>query len=199
VSFEVESGEWIAIMGRRAPARRHSSISLEVSNILLQGASWWMALEIGQLGEHELTRYRSDKIGFDFQQFHLVPYLTALENVMLAQYFHSITDEKEAAEALRRVGLEDRQGTSPKQLSGRRAATRGHRARADQSSENSFLPMSRLAISVNENRPLSCTCCAIYTPQGTRFSLLRTRRPSEISRTRRMNSNMGVLRGIRFR
>src|ERR1035441_7449133 len=75
-------------------------------------------MEIGQLGERQLTRYRSDKIGFVFQQFHLVPYLTAVENVMLAQYFHSITDEDEAAEALRRVGLGDRLEHVPSQLSG---------------------------------------------------------------------------------
>ena len=75
-------------------------------------------LEIGNLGERELTRYRADKIGFVFQQFHLVPYLTAVENVMLAQYFHSITDEKEAAEALGRVGLGDRLEHVPAELSG---------------------------------------------------------------------------------
>jgi putative ABC transport system ATP-binding protein len=75
-------------------------------------------LEIGSLGERELTRYRADKIGFVFQQFHLVPYLTAVENVMLAQYFHSITDEKEAAGALARVGLSDRLSHVPAELSG---------------------------------------------------------------------------------
>jgi putative ABC transport system ATP-binding protein len=75
-------------------------------------------LEIGSLGERELTRYRADKIGFVFQQFHLIPYLTALENVMLAQYFHSITDEKDAAEALCRVGLSDRLQHVPAELSG---------------------------------------------------------------------------------
>src|SRR5256886_8135429 len=53
-----------------------------------------------------------------FQQFHLVPYLTALENVMLAQYFHSVTDEKEAEVALKRVGLGDRLTHLPAQLSG---------------------------------------------------------------------------------
>ncbi len=53
-----------------------------------------------------------------FQQFHLVPYLTALENVMLAQYFHSMTDQNEAAQALRRVGLADRMDHLPSQLSG---------------------------------------------------------------------------------
>jgi putative ABC transport system ATP-binding protein len=71
-------------------------------------------LNIGSLGERELTRYRADKIGFVFQQFHLVPYLTALENVMLAQYFHSITDEKEASEALARWASAIGCDTSPR-------------------------------------------------------------------------------------
>jgi ABC-type glutathione transport system ATPase component len=48
----------------------------------------------------------------------MIPYLTAVENVMLAQYFHSMTDEKEALEALERVGLRDRAGHLPSQLSG---------------------------------------------------------------------------------
>src|SRR5207247_9951254 len=52
------------------------------------------------------------------QQFHLIPFLTAVENVMLAQYFHSMTDEKEASEALRRMGLGDREHHLPSQLSG---------------------------------------------------------------------------------
>ena len=47
-----------------------------------------------------------------------MPYLTAVENVMLAQYFHSLADEREAAEALRRVGLGDRLRHLPSQLSG---------------------------------------------------------------------------------
>jgi ABC-type multidrug transport system ATPase subunit len=65
-----------------------------------------------------MVRYRAEKVGFVFQQFHLVPYLTAVENVMLAQYFHSVTDEKQATEALRRVGMGDRLRHLPSQLSG---------------------------------------------------------------------------------
>jgi putative ABC transport system ATP-binding protein len=75
-------------------------------------------VDVSKLSEKELVRYRAEKVGFVFQQFHLVPYLTALENVMLAQYFHSVTDEKEAAEALKRVGLGDRLTHLPAQLSG---------------------------------------------------------------------------------
>src|SRR5271154_4988298 len=74
-------------------------------------------VDLAKLSESEMVRYRAEKIGFVFQQFHLVPYLTAVENVMLAQYFHSITDEKEAAESLRRVGLGDRLDHVPAQLS----------------------------------------------------------------------------------
>src|SRR5207237_8941337 len=66
----------------------------------------------------DLNRVRSEKIGFVFQQFHMIPYLTAVENVMLAQYFHSMTDEQEALEALDRVGLKDRAEHLPSQLSG---------------------------------------------------------------------------------
>jgi putative ABC transport system ATP-binding protein len=66
----------------------------------------------------ELDRFRSETIGFVFQQFHLIPYLTALENVMLAQYFHSMTDASEAHAALTRVGLAGRTQHLPSQLSG---------------------------------------------------------------------------------
>jgi putative ABC transport system ATP-binding protein len=74
--------------------------------------------DVARLDEAGLTRFRAEKIGFIFQQFHLVPYLTAVENVMLAQYFHSTTDEKEAQKALERVGLGDRIEHLPTQLSG---------------------------------------------------------------------------------
>ena len=57
-------------------------------------------------------------IGLVFQQFHLVNYLTALENVMMAQYYHSIPDEQEAMQALESVGLKERAKHLPNQLSG---------------------------------------------------------------------------------
>src|SRR5258708_2912361 len=68
------------------------------------------------LGESQRVRYRAKKVGLVFQQFHLTPSLTALENVMLAQFSHSIPDEEQAAAALRRVGLADRLEHLPAQL-----------------------------------------------------------------------------------
>jgi len=118
VSFDVEAGEWIAIMGPSGSGKTTLINILGGLDHPSGGRVVVDGLEIGNLGERELTRYRADKIGFVFQQFHLVPYLTAVENVMLAQYFHSITHEKEAVEALCRVGLGDRLSHVPAELSG---------------------------------------------------------------------------------
>jgi putative ABC transport system ATP-binding protein len=118
VSFEVEAGEWTAIMGPSGSGKTTLINILGGLDTPTSGRVVVDGMEIGHLNERELTRYRSDKIGFVFQQFHLVPYLTAVENVMLAQYFHSITDEREAAEALTRVGLGDRLDHVPAELSG---------------------------------------------------------------------------------
>jgi putative ABC transport system ATP-binding protein len=75
-------------------------------------------VDVASMSATELDRFRADKIGFIFQQFHLIPYLSAVENVMLAQYFHSMTDEAEARAALEKVGLADRVSHLPSELSG---------------------------------------------------------------------------------
>ena len=82
------------------------------------GEIWLDGQNVAGISSADLNRVRAEKIGFIFQQFHLIPFLTAVENVMLAQYFHSMTDEKEAVEALTRVGLGDRAHHLPSQLSG---------------------------------------------------------------------------------
>jgi putative ABC transport system ATP-binding protein len=82
------------------------------------GEIWLDGQNVAGMSSADLNRVRAEKIGFIFQQFHLIPFLTAVENVMLAQYFHSMTDEKEATEALARVGLGNRAHHLPSQLSG---------------------------------------------------------------------------------
>src|SRR6202011_5327513 len=74
--------------------------------------------ETSALNQSALARFRAETVGFVFQQFHLIPHLNALENVMLAQYFHSMTDEDAAGQALDRVGLSGRAHHLPSQLSG---------------------------------------------------------------------------------
>jgi putative ABC transport system ATP-binding protein len=118
VSFTVDEGEWIAIMGPSGSGKTTLINILGGLDSPTSGTAIVDGTNVGRLDEAGLTRFRAEKIGFVFQQFHLVPYLTALENVMLAQYFHSTTDENEARAALGRVGLADRTTHLPAQLSG---------------------------------------------------------------------------------
>ncbi len=118
VSLAVERGEWVAVMG---PSGSGKSTLLNILGCLdspTQGEIIIDGQKLSHLSKVDLARFRAEKLGFIFQQFHLVPYLTAIENVMLAQYFHSLAEEKEAAEALRRVGLGNRLHHLPSQLSG---------------------------------------------------------------------------------
>ena len=118
VSLKVEKGEWVAIMG---PSGSGKSTMMNIIGCMDKPTSGQVLLDgvdISKESDRNLTAIRRDKIGLIFQQFHLVNYLTALENVMVAQYYHSVPDEAEAMEALRRVGLADRAKHLPSQLSG---------------------------------------------------------------------------------
>ena len=118
VNVTVDQGEWVAIMG---PSGSGKSTIMNIIGCMDRPTSGEVLLDgvdISQENSKRLTEIRRDKIGLIFQQFHLVNYLTALENVMVAQYYHSMPDEKEALEALDRVGLADRAKHLPSQLSG---------------------------------------------------------------------------------
>src|ERR1700741_745564 len=117
-SFSIVAGEWVAITG---PSGSGKSTLVNLIGCLDRPTEGQLRIDgadVATMSATELDRFRADKIGFIFQQFHLIPYLTALENVMLAQYFHSITDEAEALSALNSVGLADRASHLPAQLSG---------------------------------------------------------------------------------
>jgi len=118
VSFHIGEGEWVALMGPSGSGKTTLINILGGLDTLTSGRVVVDGVDLSRLAENQLVRYRAEKIGFVFQQFHLVPYLNALENVMLAQYFHSTTDEAEAANALKRVALGERLTHLPAQLSG---------------------------------------------------------------------------------
>jgi len=118
LSFSIQAGEWVALMGPSGSGKTTLINILGGLDTLTSGHVTVDGVDLAELGENDLVRYRAEKVGFVFQQFHLVPYLNALENVMLAQYFHSVTDEAQAREALKRVGLGDRLAHLPSQLSG---------------------------------------------------------------------------------
>jgi putative ABC transport system ATP-binding protein len=118
IDLAIPKGEWFTIMG---PSGSGKTTLLNIIGGLdkpNKGKIFIKNLEITSLNSRGLTEFRRENIGFIFQQFHLVPYLTALENVMLAQYFHSIAVEQDAIDALERVGLQDRMTHLPTQLSG---------------------------------------------------------------------------------
>jgi putative ABC transport system ATP-binding protein len=118
VSFTVASGEWVSIMG---PSGSGKTTLLSILNGLDSATSGTVEL-LGTpthgLGRDEWAVFRRENIGLVFQQFHLIPYLTAIENVMLAQYYHSMPVPEQALAALASVQLADRAHHLPSQLSG---------------------------------------------------------------------------------
>ena len=118
VSLNIAEGEWIAIMG---PSGSGKTTLLNLLSCLDRPTSGTVTIDgadVTRLAANQLAQFRREKVGLVFQQFHLVPYLTAQENVMLAQYFHSMPDADEARQALEQVGLGERAHHLPSQLSG---------------------------------------------------------------------------------
>ncbi|MDO4772642.1 MAG: ABC transporter ATP-binding protein [Bacillota bacterium] len=118
INLTVRKGDWLSIMGSSGSGKT-TLINIigcmdrpSVGEVILLGE------DIAKKKEKELTEIRRERIGLIFQQFHLVNYLTALENIMVAQYYHSMPDKNEALEALDKVGLKDRANHYPNQLSG---------------------------------------------------------------------------------
>jgi putative ABC transport system ATP-binding protein len=118
ISLQVEPGEWLAVMGPSGSGKSTLAHLIGCLDRPTSGEIWLDNENVAKLSAQELNRTRAEKVGFIFQQFHLISYLTGLENVMLAQYFHSMTDEQEALAALAHVGLTDRARHLPAQLSG---------------------------------------------------------------------------------
>ncbi|MDR1921188.1 MAG: ABC transporter ATP-binding protein [Candidatus Adiutrix sp.] len=118
INLTVPPGQWLAIMGPSGSGKTTLMNIIGCLDTASEGAVRLDGLNLAQLTRAELTGIRREAIGLIFQQFHLISYLTALENVMVAQFYHSMVDEGEALAALERVGLADRAKHLPRQLSG---------------------------------------------------------------------------------
>ena len=118
VNMQVDTGEWVSIMGPSGSGKTTILNILSCLDVPTEGQYILDGVDTSALTERERVVVRREKIGLIFQQFHLVPYLTALENVMLAQYYHSMIDKWDAEEALQRVRLGHRIDHLPSQLSG---------------------------------------------------------------------------------
>ena len=118
INLHVQEGEWVAIMGSSGSGKTTMMNIVGCMNKATHGTVILDGEKISRLNAKDLTAIRRDKIGLIFQQFHLISYLTAVENVMVAQYYHSMADEQEALAALEQVGLSHRARHLPRQLSG---------------------------------------------------------------------------------
>lgn len=118
LSAEIAAGSWVSLVG---PSGSGKSTLLHLLGAMDAPSSGRIVLgdsDLAGLDADGQNRLRRERIGFVFQQHHMVPFLTAVENVMLAQHFHSVADEPEALAALDRVGLTPRARHLPSQLSG---------------------------------------------------------------------------------
>jgi putative ABC transport system ATP-binding protein len=121
VNLEIGAGEYLSIMG---PSGSGKSTLLNIVGLLDQPSAGTYKLDghdVTALSDEEQARVRRDKIGFVFQAFHLVPRLTAQDNVSVPMMLAGIgVDERRqrAAKALADYGLEDRMHHRPNQLSG---------------------------------------------------------------------------------
>ncbi|MGK7872133.1 MAG: ABC transporter ATP-binding protein [Xenococcaceae cyanobacterium] len=121
VSLTVEEGDYCAIMGASGSGKSTVMNIIGCLDRATSGRYYLDGQDVAQLGEKELARIRNLKIGFVFQQFHLLPQLSALENVMLPMIYADIPDREQrqrAMEALKLVGLGNRLHSNPNQLSG---------------------------------------------------------------------------------
>src|SRR5512137_3214066 len=101
----IHKGAWTSIMGPSGSGKTTLLNMIGCLDSATAGSIFINGTDVTTLNQMQLTRFRRENIGLIFQQYHLVSYLTALENIMMAQYYHGIIDESKAAEVLKRVGL----------------------------------------------------------------------------------------------
>lgn len=121
VNLVVEQGDYCSIMG---PSGSGKSTAMNIIGCLdrpSSGSYYLDNVDVAQMNDADLAHIRNRKLGFVFQQFHLLPQLSALENVMLPMVYAGVPNNERrerAAEALIKVGLEKRLNNKPTQLSG---------------------------------------------------------------------------------
>lgn len=118
ISFEVPKNQWLSIMGPSGSGKTTLINILSLMDNPTSGIYELLGKDVANLSQNEHLKIRRETIGLIFQQFHLIPYLSVLENVMLAQYYHSSVEIEDAKAMLDMVGLGHRFTHLPNQLSG---------------------------------------------------------------------------------
>lgn len=121
VNVVIPQGEHCAIMGASGSGKSTLMNLIGCLDRPTEGHYYLNNIDVSGLGDADLAKVRNQQIGFVFQQFHLLPQMTAMENVMLPMVYAGIpvTERRDRAQAaLQRVGLEHRLNNRPNQLSG---------------------------------------------------------------------------------
>ena len=121
INLTMQTGEYCTIMGASGSGKSTLMNMIGCLDRPTSGRYYLDSLDVSQLPDTQLAEVRNKKIGFVFQQFHLLPQMTALENVMLPMIYGGVSPQERrdrALEALERVGLGNRVNNKPNQLSG---------------------------------------------------------------------------------
>jgi len=121
INLEINKGEFVAIVGPSGSGKSTMMNQVGILDTPTKGTVFLDGKDISKFSESDLAQYRGKKIGFIFQQFNLIPTLTALENVVLPSIFQNVPEEermKRGKALLKDVGLEERYNHKPTELSG---------------------------------------------------------------------------------
>ena len=120
-NVSIKEGDFVAIMGPSGSGKSTGMNLIGSLDVPTKGSIFLDKHNISHLSESDLAQVRGKKIGFIFQQFNLIPNLTAKENVMLPMIFQNVDEIsriKKAKELLKLVELENRENHYPSELSG---------------------------------------------------------------------------------
>jgi putative ABC transport system ATP-binding protein len=121
ITSEIRAGEFVSIMGESGSGKSTLLSLIGGLNTPTTGKYWVDDLDVYALGQDRRADFRRENLGFVFQSFQLVPYLSVLENVMLPLTTKKISRKKKrelARQALAQVGLDRKEGRLPNQISG---------------------------------------------------------------------------------
>lgn len=121
IDLEIDKGEFVALVGPSGSGKTTLLNLIGVLDVPTSGSLWVNEQDVGQLAPSSLSRLRLRSIGFVFQEYNLIPVLTALENVEYVMLLQGVPDSERRDRAmgmLREVGLEGLEHRRPAQLSG---------------------------------------------------------------------------------
>lgn len=121
LNFQIHKGDFVAIMGPSGSGKSTTMNMIGCLDLPTKGKIFLKEHDISKLSESNLAQIRGKIIGFIFQQFNLIPTMSALENVMLPMVFQNVPEDKRREKALKlleTVGLKERANHKPNELSG---------------------------------------------------------------------------------